>query len=582
MNPTPSICGESNLEIEDLPAPPSQPDTVGTDVEQVDAFKTYRIDDGVASEPPRPPEAQAALGFVSDKRLPLEAVKRPPSGAALFIELDGLRARAAWIRVVRGVPDIVRLPSIEAFTLDVALAAWQPWLALGRGRPVVILAPEVLRAVVGIPVDPQRPLTTNRMRTLLTGELSALASRHTWSRSMGATLVGMGILSPEQVTTILSEMVSRRMNGGGGGSQLRFGEIAQELGLVTAAQVSDALVRQQVPISSENNPVLGWCPSRGEPSDGRHLWQVVAVGRGVRDKAAAAVRAHGLRLSAMLPVHGAVVGLLPASASGSVVEWHHGLIGLTVLVDGRVQECYTHAVADCLPPVDLVERMVGNAPGTVWFDDRGSASADGFSLPFTDLPGAHKSLAGMVGAALLWSNPGQRARTAMVPGVDPPPAWYKRPLSWVGLTGGVAALLLLTCELRMRAWHDDLRARIRTQDERSTLLEEVRDLQQRLQTLTLDQRFWLDLLPARERGLQALFAALRQATPNTVTLQDVQEQLDGTIRIKAFGTVQEDAQQFRLALADRLQAQGWKTGALTLTGVPGRFDVNFSVSGPKP
>lgn len=505
------------------------------------------------------------------------APQRPPSGARLFIELDGLRARAAWIRIGASGASVVRLPSTDAHTLDEALAVWTPWLVLGRRRRVVLLAPEAMRLVVGIPVDPQRSLSDARLRTLFGAELEALAFRHGWSRTLGATLVGMGVLSADQVDAVLADM--RRQQQDPPFSR-RFGEVARVLGLVDATQLDAALLRQQVPVPTDA-AVLAWLPTGGDATDGRHPWQVTAVARSVRDRAFQSLRRHGLRLEAVLPVHGAAAGLLPPMASGTLVEWHHGLIGLTVLEGGRCQECHTHAVPDHVPQAESLRRLIGAAAGTVWFDDRGGHAAEGLDpgLALHPLPGTHQALAGLVGAAHLLA---QGRRVAIIPGADPPPPLYQRPLTWVAMAALLMTGILAMLEWRLSDWDHDVRGRSAAQDERSSLIEEVRDLRNRKKALQADQRFWLVQVPSREHGLAKLFAALAQATPPTLTLTEVTEQADGSVQIRAFGSRQEDAQQFRLDLAALLQDQGWKAGGLSLSGAAGRFDVTFSVSGGQP
>lgn len=503
--------------------------------------------------------------------------QRPPTGARLFIELDGLRARAAWIRIGKPGVTVVRLPSTDAHTLDEALAVWAPWLALGRKRRVVLLAPEAMRLVVGIPVDPQRPLSHTRMRTLLGAELETLAHRHGWSRTLGATLVGMGVLDASQVDEVLSEM--RRQQQGQAFAR-RFGEVANALGLVDVAQLDAALQRQQVPVPTDA-PVLAWLPTGGGAIDGRHPWQVVAVARSVRERAAQSLRRHGVHLEALLPVHGAAAGLLPTNASGTLVEWHHGLIGLTVLDEGRPQECHTHAVPDHVPQDESLRRLLGAATGTVWFDDRGGVAVDWLdaTLNLQALPGGHQALAGLVGAANLLA---QGRRVAIIPGADPPPPLYQRPWAWVATLALLLSALLMVLEWRLSAWDQDVRKRIAAQDERASLIEDVTDLRSRKTTMQADQRFWLVQVPARERGLGKLFDALARATPSTLTLTEVTEQADGSVQIRAFGSSQEDAQQFRLDLAALLQSEGWKAGGLSLSGAAGRFDITFSVSGDAP
>ena len=320
-----------------------------------------------ARTPLRSPATASAKADVSRTAHAVTAPQRPPAGARLFIELDGLRARAAWIHLGKSGMAVVRLPSTDAHTLEEALVVWAPWLALGKKRRVVLLAPEAMRLVVGIPVDPRRPLSDARLRTLLGAELETLAVRHGWSRTLGATLVGMGVLDAAQVDEVLGEM--RRQQQGQAFAR-RFGEVANAQGLVNATQLDAALLRQQVPVPTDA-PVLAWLPTGGEAIDGRHPWQVVAVARSVRERAAQSLRRYGVYLDALLPVHGAAAGLLPPNASGTLVEWHHGLIGLTVLDEGRPQECHTHAVPDHVPQDESLRRLLGAAAGLVWFDDRG-------------------------------------------------------------------------------------------------------------------------------------------------------------------------------------------------------------------
>lgn len=164
-------------------------------------------------------------------------------------------------------------------------------------RRVVLAARHVVPTVLAqLPVDPEKPRKPVQMRELLQTDLEQPLAEFGSLWSLGAVLQARGFLSAPQREQVTMEEALRRQNRA---HQLRYGEIAIELGLIDRAALDECLDLQAAMQSLDAQLWAGWC---GRIQDKHPLWLACGVGHATFQEWETALAAHGLRLDVALPL----------------------------------------------------------------------------------------------------------------------------------------------------------------------------------------------------------------------------------------------------------------------------------------
>ncbi len=183
--------------------------------------------------------------------------------------------------------------------LRAALAAVLEQLAaqgLARPRQVFLAARHVLPIVADLPVAPDKPRPRAQMRELVQADLEPALAEFGSLWSMGALMQARGLLDATERQRISQEEASRRQNRQ---SQLRFGEIALEIGLIEREGLDECLDLQAELQNLEASVAAGWL---GRTEERQALWLVCGVGERVYREWREALAEAGLRLAAVLPL----------------------------------------------------------------------------------------------------------------------------------------------------------------------------------------------------------------------------------------------------------------------------------------
>lgn len=183
--------------------------------------------------------------------------------------------------------------------LRAALAAVLEQLAaqgLARPRQVFLAARHVLPIVADLPVAPDKPRPRAQMRELVQADLEPALAEFGSLWSMGALMQARGLLDANERQRISQEEASRRQNRQ---SQLRFGEIALEIGLIEREGLDECLDLQAELQNLEASVAAGWL---GRTEERQALWLVCGVGERVYREWREALAEAGLRLAAVLPL----------------------------------------------------------------------------------------------------------------------------------------------------------------------------------------------------------------------------------------------------------------------------------------
>lgn len=165
-----------------------------------------------------------------------------------------------------------------------------------RPKRVALAARHVLPAIVDLPVHPDKPRQPEQMRELIQADLEPVLAEFGSLWSMGALLQARGYLSPADRERITMEEAVRRQSRS---NQLRYGEIAIELGLIERDLLDECLDQQVALQNLEASVMAGW---RGRIEDKQPLWLVCGVGQTTYHEWHEALSRRGLYLAATLPI----------------------------------------------------------------------------------------------------------------------------------------------------------------------------------------------------------------------------------------------------------------------------------------
>lgn len=230
----------------------------------------------------------------------------------LLLAWDVRGMAAELVQVTRGETTSLASASSHQGRFGAALDEVMPQLAAVspvRPRRVALAARHVLPAVVDLPVQPDKPRRPEQMRELIQADLEPVLGEFGSLWSMGALLQARGYLTPAEREQITLEEAVRRQNRS---NQLRYGEIAIELGMIEREALDECLDQQAALQNLEASVMAGW---RGRIEDKHPLWLVCGVGQATYNEWREALSRRGLQLSATLPLSWLLSDPLPAARS---------------------------------------------------------------------------------------------------------------------------------------------------------------------------------------------------------------------------------------------------------------------------
>lgn len=168
---------------------------------------------------------------------------------------------------------------------------------LVKPRVAILAARHLLPTVLAeLPVQPDKPRRPEQMRELLQADLEPVLAEFGSLWSMGALLQARGFLTvAERERVTMEESIRRQQRG----SQLRYGEIAIELGLIDRNALDECLELQASLQNLDAHLAAGW---RGRLEDKHPLWLASGVGQATYDEWREALAERGIRLKTSLPL----------------------------------------------------------------------------------------------------------------------------------------------------------------------------------------------------------------------------------------------------------------------------------------
>lgn len=317
---------------------------------------------GAAKKSPTP--ANGVAGW----KKKLAAIKARSRNATpwLLLTWDVGGMQAAVLQGSPGAATILASTHSNEGRFPEALAAIMQTLA-GRGytrlRQVALAARHLLPAVVDLPVAPDKPRRPEQMRELIQADLEPVLAEFGSVWSMGALMQARGYLSAADRERIGMEESVRRQSRH---NQLRYGEIAIDLGLLTREALDECLDQQAALQNLDASFMAGW---RGRIEDKQALWLACGVGHGAYREWQGSLAEHGLRLAATLPLAWLASDPAPEAAGEARREQNLPLISLELHQEevvaicrrqGRVVAARSEARIERTPGADWLNRIIGD------------------------------------------------------------------------------------------------------------------------------------------------------------------------------------------------------------------------------
>ncbi len=558
------------------------------------------------------------------------------------VEASGFRLRAAVVVTKGRRAAIERVATSRNADPEAALA--EALGALRAGGPVskqaVLISSQVTPALLELPVTPSNPRPAAQMEELVRWELEPQLAQQAGVRPLGAILVARGHLAPAQARAIGAEVEERRRQGrrggpptsgaraasasgiraasasgiraasasqaGGarGGSAVRFGDVAIELGLTGRDEIDEARRLQRWFADPDDEVVCGFA-AQGELPDepGRGRWLAAAIGRRARQAWIDAFAANGLVLRGIYPTVGTGAATLNGELAGgrraSVLDVQGDLVGCARVAEVGVTDLRLVPHPDGEPSLDRCLELIAGREDDILYLATGSADAELLrkqlaavlgeappSLPVTTSDADRADAASLAGIAAAGAHaigvaPG--ARAVCIPAREAGPGASQRPVLWWAAALVAIAALVFAGE-RWRAGRLDaaMSASAAAQERLQAVQREtarVRGIETRVEALqgeleaegawlaTADARRRLleETLQARERRLGVVLDALRELASPTLAIDRCEETRRGELVISAFTLTQRDAEELARALLERLAPEGLRLAGQSVT-----------------
>ncbi len=189
-------------------------------------------------------------------------------------------------------------------------------------KTALLITPNVLTSLVELPVSPLRPRPEKEMRELINWELEAALSQQNRQWMIGNILVERHYIAPAERDDILAQLAQRQQLGGQA-AMVRFGDLAIELGYISAEQFRECLQLQGKLVAADDDAAYGWSTqqigrgsdgavrlsdealkNRADDADSAYNWLVSGVSQAIRQRWLGAFALNGLTLAALYPVVG--------------------------------------------------------------------------------------------------------------------------------------------------------------------------------------------------------------------------------------------------------------------------------------
>jgi len=249
----------------------------------------------------------------------------------------------------------------EAFSgegrLPAALGAvWQQLAEQGVNKPkhAIFAARHVLPIVADLPVTPGKQRPRTQMRELVQADLEPALAEFGNLWSMGALMQARGYLDGNERQRISQEEATRRQ---GRQNQLRFGEIALEIGLIERSELDECLDQQAALQNLEASLVAAWL---GRMEEREPVWLVCGIGERVYREWRDTLTEAGFRLDAVVPLSWLASQDQPATSGESRHDGVLPKITLELHQEEVVAICRRHGRVVGARSEGRVERKLGS------------------------------------------------------------------------------------------------------------------------------------------------------------------------------------------------------------------------------
>lgn len=512
----------------------------------------------------------------------------------LVVETDGFSVRAAVVRRTgKRSLSIDRL--VQASRIDPLIAAADAIEELQKTEPhlprkAIVVSVEVTPALLNLPIAPNGR-APEQLQNALRWEMEPRVAQRIGSRQIGGILMGLGILSSQQVEELLADQKQSRSLLGTGQRPPRLGELAVDHGYATKDQLKSALELQRWFTADEVDLTCGWSTIRSGQTEGRHPWLVASLCRERRQRWKEILRAKGIELEGVYPLAGSAGPVLsPQSASPcACIQFEQGLAVLYRFQNGHPESLeiqYTgerrhnlwesfrflveegiHNVwvcgRDVKPMLDQLDSLDGCNPNLL--------QAAEAVLPENVIP---ESLIPMIGAARHALGLSPKESAVCVPARDPAAPLLKRPFIRGLAIPAAAVLLCLGVEFGVSKYEESLErdsANLERQLEAKrfelknvqnsiqagkALLADLDTEHERLKTIHAQLKYYENDLPHRARFLPELLEVVSRTVTEDIFIESLEEKEPYHIELEGWALSDQAAQSFYQVLSTEIKKLG--------------------------
>jgi len=544
----------------------------------------------------------------------------------LVVERDGFGLRAAVIRAEKKVMVIEQVVVSKLPYFNAALVEAVEQIRKNdksAPRRAIMLAPEVVPALLELPVDPKNPRPAAQMEEMIRWEMEPYLDQEVVTRNIGAILIGRGYLSAkdaQRVLELMEEKKSARQLQTPGERQpmIRFGEAAIELALIDNENVEECLKIQESFQWDDDEYVCGWTSqprqTEGEDEEAdqkRHHWLACGLSRGLRERWRKEFAHLQLSLEGIYPLTACSAAALSGTATkevSAVLDFQPGMVGCTRVSGGTIEGLRVYHVSGDFPSLESCSDMVGSRVKSIWLSGRGKALS-GFakklskelkcevqtipcdnaeSLPEKVTP---ESVAGWVGALRHRLNQAGAERAVCIPAADPPPPVHLRVGVW--WTAVITATLLVIGavegSMAFRVWkatakENEIRQVLRPVEEKldainagiaevAGLREQVARKHREIAVLEKRNRFLTNELPHTGKLLTVLLDAVARAVTKEVVIDRMESEEGDEVEMGGWALSERAVQQFSRRLATVIGADDLQVSDVSVRSTPGRLGM---------
>lgn len=268
----------------------------------------------------------------------------------LAFQDDGFRVHGAIVSTRTGEPVIELLAESSNSVFQEAVREVIEELRLQSRLPLprraVLTAQGIYPAVLSLPIHPKRLRSRPQMAELVRWELEPFFAQQIAVWPIGAILNAHGDLNDQQVQTVVSVLEERKqklkgVSSGRHTSQIRFGELAVELGYISSERVEECLaIRERLPVDVDEI-ICGWsAPAIHHNGESQHYpWLSCGVSQKQIHQWVQTFKVHGIQLDGVYPLVGCAAALLYGDTHDqtvAIVEIHTGVVSCTYIQRGQI------------------------------------------------------------------------------------------------------------------------------------------------------------------------------------------------------------------------------------------------------